>query len=117
MKPLPRTLFLFLAFLVAACTSSQLATYRPADSTEPTWQINVYHKSGVTDNFKVVINDSTVIDESANFVKGNLEETGRFRDKEVRLLVTYADGVLGVGRKFTATVFISNELATKLEFH
>ena len=58
---------MILALIVAACTSSQFATYRPAGSTEAAWQIDVLHKSGVTQNFKVVINDSTVIYDDANF--------------------------------------------------
>lgn len=103
------------AIIVAACTSSQFATYRPAGSTEAAWQIDVLHKSGVTQNFKVVINDSTVIDDDANFLTGNAEAKGIYRDKEVKLLVTYSKSFFG-GEKFTAMVFISNELAAKFEF-
>lgn len=104
-----------LAIIVAACTSSQFATYRPAGSTEAAWQIDVVHKSGVTQNFKVVINDSTVIDDDANFLTGNAEAKGMYRDKEVKLMVTYSKSFFG-GEKFTAMVFISNELAGKFEF-
>lgn len=107
---------IILALVVAACTSSQFATYRPAGSTEANWQMNVLHKSGITENFKVVINDSTVIDDDANFFSGNAEAKGTYRGKEVKLMVTYSSGFLGVGKKFTAMVFISNELAGKFEF-
>jgi hypothetical protein len=107
---------IILALVFASCTSSQFATYRPAGSTEANWQINVLHKSGFTENFKVVINDSTVIDDDANFFSGNAEAKGSYRDKEIKLMVTYSSGFLGIGKKFTAMVFISNELAGKFEF-
>lgn len=109
-------LALILALVIAACTSSQFATYRPAGSTEANWQINVLHKSGVTQNFKVVINDSTVIDDDANFFSGSAEAKGLYKGKEVKLMVTYSSGFLGVGEKYTAMVFISNELVGKFEF-
>jgi len=104
------------ALVIAACTSSQFATYRPAGSTEASWQINVLHSSGVTDNFKVVINDSTVIDESPNFFTGNAEAKGKYREKEIKLIVTYSSGFLGIGEGYEAMVFVSNELAGKFKF-
>jgi len=107
---------IILALVIAACTSSQFATYRPSGSTEAAWQIDVLHKSGVTQNFKVVINDSTVIDDDANFFSGNAEAKGTYRGKEVKLMVTYSHGFLGIGEKFIAMVFISNELAGKFDF-
>ena len=109
-------LALILGLVIAACTSSQFATYRPAGSTESNWQINVLHKSGVTQNFKVVINDSTVIDDDADFFSGDAEAKGMYRSKEVKLMVTHSSGFLGIGEKFTAMVFISNELVGKFEF-
>ena len=107
---------LVLGLVIAACSSSQFVTYRPAGSTEASWQINVLHKSGVTDNFKVVINDSTVIDDDANFFSGNAEAKGTYRGKEVKLIVTHSTGFLGMDEKYTAMVFISNELAGKFDF-
>lgn len=105
-----------LAVVVAACTSSQFATYRPAGSTEANWQINVLHKSGVTQSFQVVINDSTVIDESPNFFTGNAEAKGKYRNREIKLIVTYSSGFLGIGAGYEAMVFVSNELAGKFKF-
>ena len=106
---------LMLVFVLGACNSSLFATYRPAGSMEAAWQIDVTHKSGVTQNFKVVINDSTVIDDDANFLTGNAEAKGVYRGKEVKLMVTYSKSFFG-GEKFTAMVFISNELAGKFDF-
>lgn len=104
------------ALAIVGCTSSQFATYRPAGSNEANWEINVYHSSGITENFKVVINDSTVIDEGANFFSGNLEAKGNYRGKDVKLIVTYSSGFLGIGSGYEAMVFISNELAGKFKF-
>lgn len=107
---------MILALVIAACTSSQFATYRPAGSTEANWQINVLHKKGVTQTFQVVINDSMVIDESPNFFTGNAEAKGKYRDKEIKLIVTYSSGFLGIGAGYEAMVFVSNELAGKFKF-
>jgi len=104
------------ALAIVGCTSSQFATYRPAGSNDASWEINVYHTDGVTQNFKVVINDSTVIDKGANFFSGNLEEKGKYKGKEVKLIVTYSSGFLGIGTGYEAMVFISNELAGKFKF-
>jgi outer membrane lipoprotein SlyB len=104
------------ALAIVGCTSSQFATYRPAGSNEASWEINVYHTSGVSQNFKVVINDSTVIDKGANFFSGNLETKGNYRGKEIKLIVSYSSGFLGIGAGYEAMVFISNELAGKFKF-
>jgi hypothetical protein len=105
---------LMLALVVAACTSSEFATYRPPGSTEASWQINVVHSSGMGNNFKVVINDSTVIDESVNMLTGNLEEKGKYRGREVKLMVTYSHGFMG--NSYETMVFIENELVGKFKF-
>lgn len=107
---------IILTLVIAACTSSQFATYRPAGSTEANWQINVIHKSGITQSFQVVINDSTVIDESPNFFTRNAEAKGKYRDKEIKLIVTYSSGFLGIGEGYEAMVFVNNELAGKFKF-
>jgi hypothetical protein len=105
-----------ITFVIAGCTSSQFVSYRPAGSSDPNWEINVYHTSGVTQNFEVVINDSTVINSGANFLTGNLEEKGTYKGREVKLIVTYTSGFLGIGAGYEAMVFISNELAGKFKF-
>lgn len=107
---------IILTLVIAACTSSQFATYRPAGSTEANWQINVIHKSGITQSFQVVINDSTVIDESLNFFTRNAEAKGKYRDKEIKLIVTYSSGFLGIGEGYEAMVFVNNELVGKFKF-
>ncbi len=109
-------LAMIVILIIAGCTSSQFVTYRPAGSNEANWEINVYHTSGMSQNFKVVINDSTVIDKGANFFSGNLETKGSYKGKEVKLIVTYSSGFLGIGAGYEAMVFISNELAGKFKF-
>jgi hypothetical protein len=108
-------LLLFLALFLVGCSSSQFATYRPAGSNEANWQIYV-NKSAIGNNFTVTINDSLVIDKSANFFTGNLEERSKYKDKEIKLLVTYTPGFLGIGAGYEAMVFINNELAGKFKF-
>ena len=79
------TVAIIFALAIVGCTSSQFATYRPAGSTEANWEINVYRTSGVTNNFKVVINDSTVIDKNTGLFSGSLEEKGSYKGKDVKL--------------------------------
>ena len=105
-----------IAIALVACTSSEYATYRPAGSNQPNWQINVYHKSGAKQNFRVVINDSTVINKNANFFTGNLESEGHYREKDVKLMVSYSRGFLGFGSHYNALVMVNNELAGKFRF-
>lgn len=109
-------LALVFGLLIAACTSSQFATYHPPGATDTNWEITVLHKSGVTQNFKVVVNDSTVIDDDADFFSGNAEAKGVYRGREVKLMVTHSSGFLGIGEKYTAIVLISNELVGRFEF-
>jgi len=105
---------LFFALLLFSCSSSQFVTYRPKDSNN-NWKIDVLHNS-VTKNFKVVINDSTVIDKNANFFTGNAEAKGTYENKEVKMIVTFTPGFLGIGQGFEVMVFIENELAGKFKF-
>ena len=115
MKKLYAVVIIF-ALAIVGCTASEFITYRPAGSNDASWEINVYHTSGMSQNFKVVINDSTVIDKGADFFTGNLEAKGMYREKEIRLMVSYSAGFLGIGSGYEALVFVSNELAGKFKF-
>ena len=109
-------MFIIAVSILVGCTASQLATYRPAGSNDSNWEINVKHTSGVTQNFKVVINDSTVIDASANFFTGRLERKSKYRGEEIKLIVTYSSGFLGFGAGFESIVLVNNEMAGKFKF-
>ena len=101
--------------LIAGCSSSEFVTYRPSGSNKPAWQVKVV-KSGIGQNFKVTIDDSTVIDKGANVFTGNLNAEGTYRGNKVELLVTYSTGFLGIGSGYTAIVTIDNEVAGKFKF-
>jgi len=96
-----------------SCSSSQNATYHAGDSED--WKINVVHQVKAVDNFKVIINDSTVIDKNVNAVTSKIEETGKYRDREVKLVVSYTQESYGSGY-FEAIVYIENKLAGKFKF-
>ena len=104
-----------LAFITIGCASSEFAFYRPSGSTESQWQIKV-EKSNIGQNFKVIVNDSTVIDKGANFFTGNLNADGTYRGHKIDLVVTYSSGFLGIGSGYTAMVTVDNELAAQFKF-
>jgi len=108
-----KKLFLTLMFICFACTTTEFITYR--DSSNNLWHINVLHNSVIVDNFKVVINDSTVIDKNVELFTGNLEAKANYKNSEVKLLVTYTPGFLGT-KSYQAMVFVNNELIGKFKF-
>ena len=99
--------------LLYSCSSSETATYNAGNNEN--WKINVLHQTGVTDNFKVIINDSTVINKNVSGFTGKLEETGTYREKAVKLVVTYVQISYGSG-SFETVVYIENKLAAKFNF-
>lgn len=105
---------IYLTAVFSACSSSETATYNAGNNEN--WKINVIHSTSVTDNFKVVINDSTVIDKNANVMTGKLEEKGRYREKVVKLVVTFTKGMYKAGGEFEAFVYVENKLAAKFKF-
>ena len=116
-KEIQYFLFVITAVIISACSSSEYATYRPAGSTDAAWEINVFSSSGITHSFQVVVNDSTVIDESVNMISGNLEARGKYRNADIKLIVNYSSGGLfGIGKGYDAIVFVNNELAGKFHF-
>ena len=96
-----------------SCSSSETAAYNAGNNEN--WKINVVHKVGAVDNFKVIINDSTVIDKNVNAVTSKIEETGKYRNREVKLVVSYTQESYGSGY-FDAFVYIENKLAAKFKF-
>jgi hypothetical protein len=102
----------FLA-VFCSCSSSETATYHAGNNED--WKIDVVHQVGAVDNFKVIINDSTVIDKRVNAVTSKLEETGKYRDREVKLVVSYIKESYGSGY-FETLVYIENKLAGKFKF-
>ena len=96
-----------------SCSASQNATYHAGDNED--WKIDVVHQIKAVDNFKVIINDSTVIDKNVNAVTSKIEETGKYRNREVKLVVSYTQESYGSGY-FDAFVYIENKLAAKFKF-
>lgn len=99
--------------VIYSCSSSETATYHAGNNED--WKINVVHQLKGVDNFKVIINDSTVIDKNVNAVSSKIDETGKYRDREVKLLVSYIKESYGSGY-FEAIVYIENKLAAKFKF-
>ncbi len=106
-------LICFLAVLYS-CSSSESVTYNVGGNEN--WKINVVHNTGATDQFIVIINDSTVIDKKVNLITGKLEEIGKYREREVKLTVSYEKDEYRISGGFKALVFIENKLAAKFDF-
>ena len=102
-------IFIPICLFILSCSSSETAFYDD-------WEVNVKHKSSILETFQVIINDSTVIDESTNFLTGNLDAKGKYRNKNVKLNVIYNAGIFGIGTAYHATVFIENKLVAKFKF-
>ena len=113
MKNLIFTFIFALAFVFISCSSSNTAFH---NTNSENWEVNVKHKSGILESFQVTINDSMVIDESTNFLTGNLDAKGKYRNKNVKLNVIYSTGFLGMSSEYHATVFIDNQLVAKFKF-
>ena len=101
------------AVLFYSCSSSETATYNAGNNEN--WKINVEHTVGAVDHFKLTINDSTIIEGKVNAITSKLEETGKYRNRDVKLLVSYIKEGYGSGY-FEAFVYIQNKLASKLDF-
>ena len=110
-------LFLLLSLFVVGCSSSEFATYRPAGSQKALWQIKVQHWTApYVNGFKLIIDDSTVIDKEVGYFSQSMDASGQYRGRQVKLLVTYNSGFLGIGSGYTALVFIDNQLVDKFKF-
>lgn len=80
-----------------------------------TWKIDVRWKTDTEkDRFEVTINDSTVIDTGPKVFKNELEETGQYRGRSVRLRVRRSTVYLG--ENFEALVYVDKELAAATKF-
>lgn len=108
--------FSLVCFIVIfySCSSSETATYNAGNNEK--WKIDVIHETTVSDRFKVVINDSMVIKKNVNVITSSLEEISKYRDKEIKLIVTFIKGLYGAGGEFEAIVYIENKLAAKFKF-
>jgi hypothetical protein len=96
------------------CTATQLVTYRPAGSTETSWQIAV-NKSASGNTFRLLIDEKLVIEKNTSPVTNSLAARGDYQGSEVIMVVTYNSGFLGIGSGHDVQVFINSELAAKLK--
>ncbi len=99
--------------LFYSCSASETATYNAGNNEN--WKINVDHTVGAVDHFKLTINDSTIVEGKVNAVTSKLEETGKYRNREVKLLVSYIKEGYGSGY-FEALVYVESKLAAKFDF-
>jgi hypothetical protein len=104
----------FFLVIFYSCSSSETAVYDAGNNEN--WKIDVIHETTVTDRFKVVINDSIVIKKNVNVITSSLEEISKYRDREIKLIVTFTKGLYGAGGEFEALVYIENKLAAKFKF-
>ena len=105
---------IFFLVVFYSCSSSETATYNAGNNEN--WKIDVVHSTSVSDNFKVIINDSTVINKNVNVMTSSLEEISKYRDREIKLVVTFTKGLYGAGGEFEAIVYVENKLAAKFKF-
>ena len=84
-------------------------------SNEKMWEIHV-EKSSITDQFQVIIDDSTVIAETPNMFTKTVDAKCTYRNKEIKLIVNHSEGTLGIGEGYNALLLIDNEMAGQFKF-
>ena len=113
--------FIILAFLIAACSSSQFTLYKPTEN-DPGWRITV-SKKPITNVFVCLINDSSVVEESFGLFSNNFEKDGTFRGKKIKLAgyrtaytKTGYDGKPTIDYTYQIRVFIDDKEITKFDY-
>lgn len=92
--------------LTAGCVKAHTLSYRPPGSRAAAWHVKVV-RDGST--FSVVINGSTVIKKSAKLFENNVDATGKYKRRTVRLRVRQEFQVFR-GNHWAAQVFVNREL-------
>ena len=97
----------------AGCSSSQFALYRPKNS-ERQWNV-----TAKIDHFgnkiTVAINDSVVVSDSPGLFSHSFEAKGTYQGNEVKFYAVYNDGFLGIGSGWEITIYVDNEMASKIQ--
>lgn len=114
--------FFFLLFIAVGCSSTQSSMYKPSDGGSG-WKVNVVKKAGITDEFVLVINDSTVISDTFPLIGDNFEKKGTYRGKSVMMNgyrkstnTTDSDGKVQSSDSYQIRVFIDDKQVDKFDF-
>ena len=115
-------LFFLLLLFVIGCTSTQSSMYKPSDGGSG-WKVNVVKKAGITDEFVLVINDSTVISDTFPLIGDNFEKKGTYRGKSVMMngyrkstTTTDPNGTTKSNDSYQIRVFIDDKQVDKFDF-
>jgi hypothetical protein len=115
-------LFFLLLLFVIGCSSTQSSMYKPSDGGSG-WKVNVVKKAGITDEFVLVINDSTVISDTFPLIGDNFEKKGTYRGKQVMMNgyrkstnTTDSDGKVQSSDSYQIRVFIDDKQVDKFDF-
>ena len=105
--------------MLLGCASAQFANFRP-NTSDKNYQIDV-QKSGLPNNqFKLLINKESVIEQSFPMVLTfgkTVEWTATFDSKKVRMVVTFKSGFLLVPNTYTVEVYLDDEKAAQFTFN
>ncbi|HMS34965.1 MAG TPA: hypothetical protein PKC91_12860 [Ignavibacteria bacterium] len=114
--------FFFLLLIAVGCSSTQSSMYKPSDGGSG-WKVNVVKKAGITDEFVLVINDSTVISDTFPLIGDNFEKKGTYRGKSVMMNgyrkstnTTDSDGKVQSSDSYQIRVFIDDKQVDKFDF-
>ena len=117
-----RNSFFLLLLFITGCSSTQSSMYKPSDGGSG-WKVNVVKKAGITDEFVLVINDSTVISDTFPLIGDNFEKKGTYRGKSVMMNgyrkstnTTDSDGKVQSNDSYQIRVFIDDKQVDKFDF-
>ena len=108
MKPF----LLLLSVLFIACASSSSLSFRPKGSTDSSWDIKATKGPG---SILVLINGTTVIDESIGILARSGDYSGTYQNKKVNVHLIYDNGFLGIGSGWETTVYVDGEIAGRFK--
>ena len=113
---------ILISLFIYSCSSTQSSVYKPSDGGSG-WNVNVVKKAGITDEFVLVKNDSTVLSDTFPLIGDNFEKTGTYRGKKVMMngyrksaTVTESNGNVRTDDSYQIRVFIDDKQVDKFDF-
>lgn len=108
------------SFMLLACSSAPMQSYRPAGDNQQSWQIDGDFNPLNGREIKIRFDGQEVLRGSLGILSGSAELKGKYKDKDVSATcsqtMSAASALLLASPKTQCIVFVGNERATTLQF-